>query len=377
VGTDAWRNWRAFHAGWGEVENFDDELHSDVSFIGGPGKFGPYQLSVVIREAGSVGEAVILYGGIHANLIPEIVVEGKLVKADSSAYHGGTIGDEIAALVSLELGVRLRLAGTRRISGIHKPNDPRPPIFFEVPHPGRPGVIDRELLPRVLTRSADLSDLTLLSSFPAIEEAAQTELVRAARAYAAAIWWANEDPNQAWLQLVTAVETAAKCRQTMIAEPSELVQEAWPELWEAMSAADDRVKVQLCELLAPQIKATQTFRDFIAECAPAPPDPRPTVDQLDWDQMRQHAGVIYRHRSDALHGGKPFPVPMLERPSVDASGAIQEKPYGLNAGALGGIWDAKETPMLLSTFEYVARRALLHWWSELAAGRQSVEPDPQ
>jgi hypothetical protein len=40
-------------------------------------------------------------------------------------------------------------------------------------------------------------------------------------------------------------------------------------------------------------------------------------------------------------------------------------PWGLNTGGLGGVWDAKEAPMLLSAFEYIARGSLLNWWDEL------------
>ena len=58
---------------------------------------------------------------------------------------------------------------------------------------------------------------------------------------------------------------------------------------------------------------------------------------------------------------------MLRAARPEENGAIQEVPYGLNTGGLGGIWDAKEVPMLLATFEYIARGALLAWWDELAA----------
>jgi len=140
MGTDAWRNWRSFDDGQPESENFDDELQSDVPFLGGQVTFGPYTLSTVIRGSDAVGSAVIVHAGIHANLVPEVVVNGKLAKSDSSAYHGGTMTDEIAALISLELGVRVRLAGTIRLSGIHD-NDStaRPPLCFEVPRLTRPG----------------------------------------------------------------------------------------------------------------------------------------------------------------------------------------------------------------------------------------------
>ena len=157
MGTDAWKNWRAFDSGEPERENYDDELQSDVSFIGGPADFGPFKLSIVIRGVNvghEVGPALIVHGGVHANLIPEIVINGKLAKADSTAYHGGSMSDEIAALVSLIAGVRLRAAGTVRLSGIHDPDDEDPgtPILFEVPRLSRPGRGDRELIPSAVRR---------------------------------------------------------------------------------------------------------------------------------------------------------------------------------------------------------------------------------
>lgn len=89
--------------------------------------------------------------------------------------------------------------------------------------------------------------------------------------------------------------------------------------------------------------------------------------------MGDHARRIYGYRSAYLHGAKPFPLPMLELPRMEENGAIQEVPYGLNSGGLGGVWEAAESPMLLSTFEHVVRGALLRWWDELDAS--SASPD--
>jgi hypothetical protein len=367
MGTDAWRNWRAFDTGAGERENYDDELQSDLSFTGGPVTFGPFTLSAVIRNSSAVGPTVIMRAGLHAHLIPEIVVDGKPVKADSSAYHGGQMSDELAALVSLILGVRLRVAGTLRLSGIHQEEDSLPSMYFEVPRLAQPGRAGREVIPRALERPASLDALSRLATFPGIDEVAQVELVRSARSYASGLWWANEDPNQAWLQFVTAMEIAAKRRQLLTAQPVDLLADLWPQLWEALEPSSDAVKGEVAKLLAPQMKATRTFIDFMQACVPAPPEVRPEdYDQVEWASMGKHARVIYGHRSDALHSGKPFPMPMLERPRRTGSGAMEEKPPGLNAGGLGGVWDATESPMLLSTFEYITRGALLHWWDELA-----------
>ena len=374
MGTDAWRNWNAFNAGEPEIENVDDELHSDRHFAGGPASFGPFTLSTIIQGARSriepptVGPAVRLHDGVHANLIPDVVVNDGLVPANSDAYHGGNASDEIAALTSLTLGVRLRVAGTAQLSGIHDPNEAQTPIYLAVTplaHPGRPG---REYIPAALTRPASLDSLDRLATFPGLDEKAQVELVRAARSYATGLWWANEDPNQAWLQFVTAVEIAAKQRQMDTGKPVELVEQQWSDLWAFLKDADEPVRAGVAGQLAPQMRATKRFVDFLTDRAPDPPEVRPQFGQLDWSKMRKHASLIYDHRSKALHGGKPLPLPMLAQPAVEESGAIQEAPYGLNTGGQGGVWDKKEAPMLLSTFEYLTRGALLAWWDELAGG---------
>lgn len=370
MGTDAWRNWNAFNEGLPENENADDELYSDRHFVGGLSTHGPYTLTTIIgggqpSAVPAVRPAVRLHTSVHANLIPEIIIDGALAPADSAAYHGGTAGDEVAALASLELGVRLRVAGTSQLSGIHRDGEEHSPIYLEVAplaHPGRPGY---EFVPAAASRPADLGQLSRLDSFSSMEETAQIELVRAARAYATGLWWSNEDQNQAWLQLVTAVEIAANHRQQVQTAPERLVQALWPELWSALTTAGDTARAQVAWLLAPQIRATRKFVDFLVACAPKPPALRPPHGKLEWGDMAQHARLIYGHRSTALHAGKPFPLPMLERPRSEENGAIQEVPWGLNSGGQGGIWDAKEAPMLLSTFEHIARGSLLNWWDEL------------
>ena len=378
MGTDAWRNWRAFDEKQYDSEDFDDELHSDVPFYGGQVTFGPYSLATVIRNTETVGPSVILHASRHTQLVRDPVVDGKLAMSDWSAYHGGTMTDEIAALVSLELGVRLRVAGTARLSGIHEKREPRrPPLYFEVPRLANPGRPNRELIPMAKLRTADLSGLARLKSFPAIGEPAQAELVRAARAYSAGLWWANEDPNQAWLLFVTAAETAATCRQLLSADPIDLLREHWSQMWNAIQSADADAQVQIANLLAEQMKATRRFIDFVVQCAPEAPAVRPQFDQFDWEKLRKHASTIYGYRSKALHEAKPFPMPMFEAPRLDAAGAIQEIPSGLNSSGLGGIWKAAEAPMLLSTFEYIIRGALLSWWDELALAAQDSPEAPE
>ena len=375
VGTAAWKNWHAFEAGEPESENVTEEFHSDRELLGLRGNYGPYRLSPVLRasqssQAKNVGPALLHDFGIHADLIPQIVVDGDLSPPNSKAYHGGTIGDEIAPLLSLSLGVRLRCAGTSRLSLRHEPGEEQAPLFREVSplvRPGRPGF---EFIPAALSRPAAAAEAIRLESYPSLPGDAQIELARAARSYAEALWWSNEDQNQAWLQLVTAVEIGANFRQSGISvAPTELVETLWPDLWKALDGTNAAVQAAVCEQVAPQMRATRKFIDFLVDLAPAPPEQRPQYGALDWAKMKKHARIIYGHRSDALHGGKPFPRPMLESPRREDDGSYQEVPDGLNTGALDAIWDAKEYPMLLSTFEYIARGSLLNWWDEMSERR--------
>lgn len=381
MGTDAWRNWRAFDDDSPEMENFHDELYSDRHFSGGPTTRGPYTLTSILgrgqlNDEPSVRPAIRMRVGLHASLIPELVQDGKLVSANSDSYHGGDASDEIAALASLTLGVRLRVAGTTQLSGIHRPGEKEGSVYLEViplATPGRPG---DEYVPAALNRSAQLDQLERLDSFPTLNEQDQIALVRAARSYAVGLWWSNEDQNQAWLQFVTAMEIAATRRQKIKASAEDLVESLWPELWSSLQPAEESVRAQVAEQIAGQIRATRKFIDFVSQCAPAAPELRPEIGQLPWEEMANHAKLIYKHRSDALHGGKPFPLPMLERPRIEETGAIQEIPYGLSTGGRGGVWNSKEAPMLLSTFEHIARGCLLNWWDELGASQNAPTCQP-
>ncbi len=83
-------------------------------------------------------------------------------------------------------------------------------------------------LPRIATRPAHLDQVARLATIPSLAAPAQIALVRAARAYASGIWIAEEDPNLAWLLLVTAIEVAATHAIVDSTEPAELLAEPGP-----------------------------------------------------------------------------------------------------------------------------------------------------
>ncbi|WP_032367210.1 hypothetical protein [Rhodococcoides fascians] len=369
MGTDAWENWRESAVPQTpKIEDFEDELHSDVEFKGGPVVFGPYRLSAVSwRPRGNVANAVVLNFGLFTDTIEKIVqgLHGK--KSNTEGYHGGSIGDEIAALVSLELGVRVRSAGTRFASGIYR-NDGNYPMFHHVPSLVRPGPPGRELLPRVVRRPAHLSRIELLKSFPILSAEEQLTLVRAARSYSNALWWSNEDPNLAWLQMVTAIETAAKTLTLEAKSNVELFETADPEMADLLRPYGAKLLDGVADLRAPKLSVTNKFITFVLNqnVEPPPAAERPQFDALEWDSLKKHMRTVYKLRSAALHAGTPVPMVMLQEPAVSEDGAIDEVPGGNGSGGMGGTWIAKDTPMLLSSFEYIAREALLSWWRSLA-----------
>jgi hypothetical protein len=62
---------------------------------------------------------------------------------------------------------------------------------------------------------------------------------------------------------------------------------------------------------------------------------------------------------------------MCERPYQDKTlSAPGEIPIGHATSTLGGIWLIADTPMLLHTFEYITRNALLAWWRATESARR-------
>jgi hypothetical protein len=188
-------------------------------------------------------------------------------------------------------------------------------------------------------------------------------LARAARAYQNAVWIADGEPNLAWLLLVSALETAATHWRTSEGSPVDVLRAVRPDWATQLETGGGALLERMATELVPLLGATRRFRDFVLEHLPDPPPERPEAwARLDWDKakMRKTIDRVYALRSDALHGGKPFPFPMCVPPEQGFTPAV-EIPLGLGTAAQDAVWMIKDTPLLLHTFEYIARGALLRW----------------
>jgi hypothetical protein len=91
----------------------------------------------------------------------------------------------------------------------------------------------------------------------------------------------------------------------------------------------------------------------------------PKLGQFGWEQnlLKEALETIYDYRSNALHGGRPFPAPMCDAPArLDSSWqAPAEIMLAEGVSRDGGVWRKDDIPMKLHLFEYIARGVLINW----------------
>lgn len=137
----------------------------------------------------------------------------------------------------------------------------------------------------------------------------------------------------------------------------------------------EEVCSEVASQIADSLGSASKFRAFILEYLPPAPSKRPPEwCQHPWNviDLRKTLAVIYRYRSNALHDGMPFPAPMCEAPYRPLEfEAPAERPF-FHSAAGGGTWLEKDTPMLLHTFEYIARNVLINWSSQTSRGSQDI-----
>jgi hypothetical protein len=363
-------NWIAAQSIRPVLQTVEFRLLTDAQ-VTGEAKQGPYQfLNAVPRHAAKVVQAAILMRvDIHIEFPPP-----DMTKTDADRYHAGSFQDEVAALSSLALGVRFKAGGVSR--SFEPGGDPKGRPHEWDANPVAEMVIRSHREQLVVASAAEgshpLDALSVLGQLPRLSAPDAVALVRAARLYQDALWLVESEPELAWLMLVSAVETAANRWGRSIKESAvERLKDAKPKLHQILEGVHVPGLVEIvAEEIADSLGSTRKFIDFVMRFLPPPPGKRPPeAFQFPWDQkeMRKALGVIYDYRSKALHKGIAFPYPMCTPHFRDVNWtAPSERPVGMATSAGGGTWVAKDTPLLLHVFEYIARNSLLGWWRESA-----------
>ncbi|MFJ6688294.1 hypothetical protein [Streptomyces sp. NPDC091294] len=350
-------------------------LYSDSGATGGlEAACPPYVLTNCIGqpENGRLAPVIAVYLDDHS---PDFDVQ-PMDKTDTEGWLNLSLDDEIACLISVVAGVRLRSGGAvRRFTA--EPTDRGTPGFYAHRVPDWTAAT-RPIYPTPRTFPLEpLADW--MNRYLALGREDAVALVRAARQFRDALWVADTDPELAWLLLVSAVEVIAGREALRDVAPAERLRQEMPALTEQLLAAGGDAHLEaVAEQLVSIVKATARFMSCMDKYRPDAPEIRPEeYAQVDWEwpRLKKAINLIYRFRSERLHGGVPFPQPMCY-PPMTSGAALDERPSGLAAAAGNASWMARDLPMHLHTFGYIVRGCLLNWWRSLpAAAVDAPSPD--
>lgn len=375
LGPSGYENWRAMLSGSQQPYSaFEVQLYSDAYITNEVREgAGPYVFYNAV-PAGEIGRFThVVTMRVEQYLAPSSGLPD-MTRTDFTRYHGGWLADELAALVGLSIGIRLRAGGISRefradeVSGHPRADTARP--VSPLPHVHREWVIPRANGRHDVRKAV----LPRLSTYPLLPVAKAISLVRAARLYQDAMWVAESQPQLAWLLFVSAVEVVATEHQLSASDAVDVLRHTLPDLCTDLQRAGGDDLVSKCaEHLSRQLRATARFLEFFSRFMPSEPE-RP-ADQVvtvpwTWSAMKKALSQVYNYRSLALHDGTPFPAPMCHGPGL--GGLHWERPSGLAASTHGAAWMAKDLPLLLHVFEHLTRGAILGWWDECAAQMTSA-----
>jgi len=370
-GPEGYENWRRFIEGAEPHEAYEFPIFTDARIVGEYAEQSPYQFFNPVVTA-----PIRLKRGIVARVQfykDEEVSFSETYESVDGSYHGGGLTDELAAFVSLVLGVRAKPGDWSR--RFHSAKDRGRPIGSGYKQDPTLLLADSGAVIPLNDDGYNLVQMELLTTYTKLTPQQAIVLVKSARLYQDGLWIAEAEPELAWLMLVSAVETVAASVYPEELSPEEVLKRAKPPLFEQLASRNDPELLRVVsEQLAPTLQPTKKFVDFLLRFLPPAPSPRPSEwFQVRWSKsaLRDTLSTIYGHRSKALHAGTPFPQPMCDRAARDDStGFFAERPYAGKVQIGETVWVAEDYPMYLHTFAYVVRLALIGWWKSLV-GREA------
>ncbi|WP_346910398.1 hypothetical protein [uncultured Roseibium sp.] len=338
------------------------------AWIIGQEKLGPYTFLNNVPNPGSQGKYALKPS---ITLRVQTSIEQQLpdmTKTADEHYHGGALVDEIAALASLVLGIRLEAGPLERTFEVGADPRGRPSAHLASDYPVLPINNTGPQIPW-LHRDAKLAELIFLETFPNLKQADAIAVVKSARQFQKALWLSDASPEIAWLMFVSSVEIAANNWDKKINSPLKRLETSYPKLVKLLDGYEGDLTNKVAAQLSGVIGSISKFKNFMIYFKPPAPVKRPEHGLFDFEDKNFKKSMIkiYEYRSNALHGGIQFPYPMCNPPPRISPKitAPEEKPIGLATSALGGTWKSEDTPMYLHLFAYIVRHSLLKWWGSL------------
>lgn len=169
----------------------DEEAYSFLNML--PLSHGDVVPSIIIRANWSVDINKTIFSGTEPY---------------TSHFHGGWYAAEIAALITLKLGVRAHSGTVTREYGYYAPEhgQPRavqnpPPPFFRK---------NKQLIVPFCKKNIGIAELKEINNIHLLSEKNFNYLIKTTRSFQDSLWICESSPNPAWLLMVSALETAAQ-----------------------------------------------------------------------------------------------------------------------------------------------------------------------
>ncbi|WP_223564322.1 hypothetical protein [Pantoea agglomerans] len=293
-------------------------------------------------------------------------------KANTDDFHGGWLSDEIAALVSLKLGVRAHAGSIVREYYNHTPDYGSPRAEQNPPPPLMP---KGNLVVPSAKKNIKISQLRLINDIHKLSEKDFNSLIKSARNFQDSLWICESSPNLAWLLMVSALEVAAGNWDTSKGDKIEKFKASKPKLFQRLLEHKvDGLIEDVAKEFEGTFGATKKFCDFCVNFLPDAPLIRPKSGEIVWteENLLKIFKSVYNSRSSALHAGKPFPQPMCSPPDSHFGLAEQavcppNSKFTPLKASLGASWSHKEAPINLNTFFHMTHSILNKWWESLYA----------
>lgn len=364
-GPASYANWKAFDQKEKLKAIVEFPIFTDARITGEAIEgYGPYKFLNAVpvdNRPGLLKPSIVLRAEYYLdNDLPP------MKETDTSNYHGGWYPDEIAALTSLCLGIRAKAgSASRRFDNDDQLG--RPQAYSSQSEPSMSLGKRLLVLPNVVGAHS-LNKLDALKLLPRLSCDEAIGVIRAARLYQDALWISESEPSLSWVMLVSAIEAGANIWDKGDDSPVSKLKKSKPELYDFLiNSGGNEVAERVSDEIVHTLGATNKFVKFILEFLPEPPEVRPPEwAQVKWSRksMRAALSKIYEYRSNALHGGVPFPAPMCAGDMI-GDDCMAEKPTGQAYATLGAVWMAEDTPMLLHVFEHIGRGALINWLNSM------------
>lgn len=276
-------------------ECYEYEVITD-SHIEGALIYGPYSIFVWDHDIFSEGEERTLCLRIKSNAkesfeLPDVSKNGY--------YHGGYIEDEIIALSSLFLRRRLKLGSITRRNDLPYRESNKSGIAYKCLQKGEGNL---------------LSLIEWFELIKKLNESLHLKYILAVRLYHRAILLIDEEPDLAYLNLVSAIEVL--CRDTII-EKIPLLSDIDQNLATIVDKVSEPLRSELVEAIIHREKfITKKFVQFILshieDCFWE--GERPRMGRVEPDSLKGYLTKIYNQRSSTLHEGKSFPPSIMSPP---------------------------------------------------------------